>query len=52
MKERLLSKVGLPVNLHGNDRHPFCATPKLLRREATARARALPVLAHTAASDG
>ena len=44
VEEHIIESVPLPLNIHKNNRHPFCADLKRLRAEARQRARALPIL--------
>lgn len=43
LEERLIKNVSLPLNLSHNEEHPFYPTLKEIRRQARARARALPM---------
>ncbi len=44
LERELLDKLSCPLNIQGNSRHPFYAQLKMLRLEAVARARKLPIV--------
>ena len=44
LEDALIHRPSLPLNLHGNDAHPFQATLTRIRAEAKTRARELPVV--------
>lgn len=46
LEEELIASLSLPLNLDGNDRHPFASVLAAIRREAKAAAKLLSVLPH------
>jgi hypothetical protein len=44
LETHLLSTTPLPLNIDDNAHHPFCAKLRLIRAQAVARARRLPIL--------
>ena len=44
LEERLIDRLSVPLNLRGNDEHPFHPILSSMRREARKRARELPVV--------
>ena len=43
VEKELISDISLPLNIHGNELHPFITKLKALRKEAIRQARELPV---------
>jgi hypothetical protein len=44
LEDELIAKLSLPLNLHGNARHPFHPVLSAMRREAKERADQLPIV--------